>query len=162
MTRSIPRISAAILLAASGALIAITALALVVAKAVVALRPDLPVRATDLALVDDLVPLTPFVVGFAVANLVVAIALLTGREWADRVATALGTVVTTLGAAAFILVALGHDPFAARSAIGAAADGLAIIGSFTAVYVAVVVALAFAGAPDGEPQTRLHSLPAAA
>src|SRR5262245_24156646 len=163
MTRSLPRITAAIILAATGALIAISAFALVVAKAVVALRPDLPIRPADLALVDDLVPLTPFVTAFAVVNVVVAIALLSGRDWADRVATAMATIATTLGAAAFVFVALGHDPFTARSVADSATDGLAIIGSITAAYVAVVIALAFAGAPAGGTQpAQARSVTAAA
>lgn len=162
MTRSLPRIAAALILAASGALIAISAFALVVARAIVTLRPDLVVRPSDLALVDDLVPLTPFITAFAVVNLIAAIALLTGRAWADRLTTAIATITTTLGAAAFVLVALGHDPFVARSSVAAATDGLAIIGSFTAAYAAVIVALAFAGDPDGGPQAVTRgSLPAA-
>jgi hypothetical protein len=163
MTRSLPRITAAIVLTAAGALIAISAFALVVARAVISLRPDLAVRPSDLALLNDLVPLTPFITTFAVVNLVAAVALLTGRAWADRLATAIATVATSLGAFAFVLVALGHDPFTAPTAMGSVADGLAIIGAFTAVYVAVVVALAFASEPDsGTRPAGAFSLPAAA
>ncbi|MCP6755993.1 hypothetical protein NL533_30690, partial [Klebsiella pneumoniae] len=53
--------------------------------------------------------------GGAIAMLVAAVALLTGRPWADRLATATATVSTSIAVVAFVLVALGHDPFSARS-----------------------------------------------
>jgi hypothetical protein len=162
MTRSLPRITAATVLAITGGLVAISAFALVVARAVLALHPELAVRPTDLALLDDLVPLTPFISAFAVANVVAGIALLTGRAWADRLATAIATIATSLGSFALVLVALGHGP-AVHDGIDTVAEGLAIIGTFTTAYVAVIVALAFAGAPEAAPRPTVRAgLPAVA
>ena len=163
MSRSIPRLTAAALLAMSGAAIATVAFALVVARMVIAAGiPGVHVQASDVALLDDLVPLTPFVATFAAANLVVALALVFDRPWAERVATAIATVATSLGAVAFVLVALGHDPFSARSSIAAVGDGLGIIAAFIATYGIVIVALALAGEPARHGRTLGRSLPAAA
>ena len=146
MTRSFPRIAAAVSLAAVGAVLAISTFALVLARAVV-VAGVAPVRPADVALLDDLVPVTPFIAAYGVVNLVAALALLTGRPWADRLATATATVSTSLGVGAFVLVTLGHDPFTTGSTIAAAADGLAMIGTFVAANVVALVGLAFAGEP---------------
>ena len=106
MTRSFPRLAAAAVLAAGGAHHR-------------RLRPRhrrregrhrrRPARRrdppADVALLDDLVALAPFVAAFALADLVAALALAAGRSWADRLATAVATVATSIGAVAFVLVA---------------------------------------------------------
>lgn len=162
MSRSIPRLTAAALLAISGITIAVMAFAIVVAKAVIATGlPGVHIRPSDVALLDDLVPILPFVATYAAVNLVAALALTFGRSWADRIATAVATVAVSFGSFAFVLVALGHDPFSSRSTIAAAGDGLGIIAAAIAFYGAVLVALAIAGdAEEGSPAPERRSLPA--
>ena len=163
MTRSTPRYIAAAILAASGVTVLVVALGLATAKLVIASGdPRVHVSAADAALVADLVALAPFITAFAVANLVSALAIALGHEWGDRLATALATVATSIGAISFILVTLGHDAFADGSRFAASADGLGIIAAFTGLYVAVIVGLAIAGTPDRGPAAQRWSLPSAA
>jgi len=149
MTRSFPRVLAFVMLATVGSVVAISTFALVMARAVVAAGLA-PVRAADIALLDDLVPLIPFIAAYGVANLVAALALVTGRPWADRLATAIATISASVGVVAFVLVGLGHDPFSSTSTVSAAADGLGIIGTFVVTNVVAIVALAFAGEPAAD------------
>jgi hypothetical protein len=146
MTRSLPRIAAAAVLAAGGALVAITVFGLVVAKFVIA--SGVPISPADAALLDDLIQLAPFMAAFAAASLVAAFALLTGRDWAHRLATAIATVATSIGAFAIVLVVLGHDPFTNRTSMASAADGLGILAFFTGLYAAVLVALSFSATSE--------------
>ena len=141
MTRSLPRLAAAAVLAIGGSLIAVSALGMVAAK--VALANGFHVRPADAALLDDLVALAPFAAAFAAASLIAALALLSGREWGDRLATAIATIATSIGLFAIALVVLGHDPFTTGDSITAAANGMGILAVFTAIYVTVIVALSF-------------------
>jgi hypothetical protein len=163
MSRSTPRLAAAAILALSGVAILLVTLGLVAARLVIA-SGDLRVHvsAADAALIGDLAALSPFITAFAVAGLVSAVALASGRDWGDRLATAVATVATSIGAFALVLVTLGHDPFTDGSRIGASADGLGVIAAFIAVHVAVIAALAVAEAPARRPAQHRWSIPGAA
>jgi hypothetical protein len=163
MTRSTPRITAAVILAASGALVLVATLGLAAAKLVIASGdPRVQVSPADAALLADLVALTPFFTAFAVASLVSSLAIALGHEWGDRLGTALATVATSIGAFAFVLVTLGHDAFTNASRFASSANGLGVIAVVTGLYVAVIVALAVAGTVARPPAPQRWSIPGAA
>lgn len=144
MTISLPRLTAATLLLVGGSIVAISAFSIAVARIVIAAGLRVPVTPADIALLDDLVQVVPFVGAFAIANLVAGIALVVGSPWADRLASTLAAVAVGIGLFGMILLILGHDPFAAVPS-DHALDGIGITGTFAALYGAVVVALALDG-----------------
>ncbi len=144
MTISFPRLAAATLLFVGGAVVAISAFGIVVARIVIASGVPVAISPADIALLDDVAQLTPFVGAFAVANVVAGIALVGGSAWADRLATSVAAAAVGIGAFAMVLVILGHDPVAAVAS-DRALDGLGILGTFVALYGAVIVALALDG-----------------
>ena len=139
------RIVASVLLVAGGFVVAVSALAVAFAKVLV--DAGMAIRPADAALLGDLVPVLPLVVGFAVVNIVAAVGLLLGRSWADAVAFGAAVVAITLGTLGLILVVVGRDPFAPTVSARSTADGIGILGVFTLAYVAVIVALAMARQP---------------
>jgi hypothetical protein len=144
VTTSFPRLIAATLLLAGGGIVAISAFALVVARIVIAAGLPVSVSPSDVALVDDLVQLVPFIGAFAVANLVAAVALVAGSAWADRLATIVAAGAVGIALFGMILLVLGHDPLASAPS-DHALTGLQVLGAFAGLYGAVVVALAFDG-----------------
>ena len=146
MTISFPRLTAAALLLVGGGIVAVSAVGLVVARIAIAAGLPVSVSPSDVALVDDLVQLMPFVGAFAVANLVAAVALVVGSTWADRLATTVAAVAVGIGLFGMMLLVLGHDPFASVPS-DHALTGLQIMGAFAGLYGAVIVALAFDGRP---------------
>lgn len=149
MTVSFPRLTAAVLLIVAGGIVALTAFGIVVARIVIATGVRASVTPADVALLDDLVQVVPFVAAFAVANLVAAVGLIVGSPWADRLASTLAAAAVGIGLFAMSLLILGHDPFASVQS-DRALDGLGIAGAFAATYGTVIVALAF----DGKAMTR--------
>ncbi len=145
MTIHPSRIVASVLLVAGGFVVAVAALGIVLAHILV--EAGLTVRATDAALLDDIVALLPFVVAFAVANLVAALGLLAGRTWADTLAVGSAVVAVTFGALGLLLIVVGRDPFAPVGSAGSGADGIGILAGFTIYYLAIIVALSAASAP---------------
>jgi hypothetical protein len=133
------RAIAAVLLASGGFIIGVTVLAIALTKVLV--DGGLPVRATDAAVLDDLVPLLPLIGAFAVVNIIAAVGLLLDRSWAAGVAVATALVAVAIGAIGLILLALGSDPLAPASSGRSSADGFGILGLFTVLYVAVIVAV---------------------
>ena len=156
MTASIPRFAAAGLLFAGGAAVALSAFAIVVARVVIAVGLPVAIEPADVALLDDLVLVMPFVGAFAVASIVAGSALLNGTSWADRLATTVSAAAVVTGLLAMLLLIVGQDPFAAVPS-NRALDGLGILGTFAALYGAVVVALAL----DGKPALRATTQAAA-
>lgn len=144
MTISFPRLTAASLLLVGGVIVALSAFGIVVARIVIAAGMPATVTPNDVALLDDLVQLVPFVGAFAVASLVAAIGLVGGSSWADRLATTLAAAAVGIGLFGMILLILGHDPFATVPS-DRAIDGLGIMGAFAALYGVVIVALGFDG-----------------
>ncbi len=143
-TVSFPRFAAAALLCVGGAVVAVSALGIVVARIAIAAGVPVAISPADLALLDDVTQLMPFVGAFAVANIVAGIALVSGSSWADRLATTVAAAAAGIGVFDMILVILGHDPFAA-AASDRALDGLGILGTFVALYAGVIVALTLDG-----------------
>jgi hypothetical protein len=139
------RIVAGTLLVAGGFVVAVSALAVVLARLLVG--AGMVVRPADAALLDDIVAILPFVIAFAVANLVAAYGLATGKGWAEGLAVGSAVVAVTVGALGLLLVIVGRDPFAPVGSPGSGADGIGILGAFTIVYLAVIVALRVARAP---------------
>lgn len=140
------RLVASVLLVAGGFVVAVSALAVVFASILV--YRGMTVRPADAALLADLVPVLPFVVAFALANIVAAIGLLTGKSWADLAAAGSAVVAITAGAIGLTLVVVGRDPFASTAAARSAADGIGILGVFTVFYLAIIAALAAAQLPQ--------------
>jgi hypothetical protein len=144
VTISFPRLAAAAVLFVGGAVVAISAFGIVVARIVIASGFPVAISPADIALLDDVAQLMPFVGAFAVANIVAGIALVGGSAWADRLATSVAAAAVGIGSFAMILVFLGQDTFAAVAS-DRALDGLGILGTFVALYGAVLVALALDG-----------------
>jgi hypothetical protein len=134
MTAPRSHLFSAAILALGGALTGITALALVVAKGVIATGiPGISVKPQDAALLDDLVAVLPFIVTFAGLNLAAAIGLLVGRGWAVATAGWVATVAVAVGLLAIVLVIAGNG--------GAAdPDGLSIVSVFVSLYAAAALA----------------------
>jgi hypothetical protein len=144
VTISFLRLTAATLLLVGGSIVALSAFAIVVARIVIAAGLRVPATPAELALLDDLVQVMPFVGAFAIANLVAAIALVVGSPWADRLASTLAAAAVGIGLFGIILLILGHDPFAAVPS-DHALDGIGIMGAFASLYGAVIVALTLDG-----------------
>ena len=144
MTISFPRFAAAALLFVGGAIVAFSAFGIVVARIAIASGVPVAISPADVALLDDVAQLMPFVGAFAVANVVAAIALVSGSSWADRLATTVSAVAVGIGLFAITLLIVGRDPFDAV-AWNRALDGLGILGTFVALYGAVIAALALDG-----------------
>jgi hypothetical protein len=133
------RVIASLSLLAGGFVVGVSVLAIAFVKALVA--AGMTVRATDAALLDDLVPVLPFIAGFATLSVVAGVALLVGRARSE--ALAIGTAVVAVAAGVFglVLIVVGRDPFASTSNANTTADGIGIVGTFTLIYLAVIVAL---------------------
>ncbi|HEV8403078.1 MAG TPA: hypothetical protein VGQ31_08595 [Candidatus Limnocylindrales bacterium] len=137
------RAIAAVLLAAGGFVVGVTVLALALARILV--DGGLPVRPADAAVLDDLIPMLPLIGAFAVVNVIAAVGLLLDRAWAAGLAVAAALVAVAIGATALILLALGADPLAPASTGRSSADGFGIVGLFTVLYLAVIVAVSTPG-----------------
>jgi hypothetical protein len=150
------RIVAGVLLTTAGFVVGVSALAIVMARILVA--GGMVVRPGDAALLEDVTALLPFIVAFAIANLVAALGLLGGRAWADNLAIGSAAIAVAIGAVGLLLVVVGRDPFAPpASTAGPSADGIEMLAGFTLIYLAVIVSLVAARAPR-----RLISMGAAA
>ena len=136
------RIVAGILLLAGGFVVGVSALAIATAKVLV--DRGVAVSPTDAGLLDDLVAVLPFIVGFAAVNVAAAIGLLAERDWAPSIAGAAATIATITGFVGLVLVIVGRDPFAPITATGPSTDGVGILVAFTVLYAVVLMALAAA------------------
>jgi hypothetical protein len=159
MSSSRPNQFAAVVLALGGAMLAVIALAIVVAKVVVdAHVPGVVATPQDVALLGDLVAVLPFVVSFAAANVAAGLGLLLGRRWAPRVARWVSGVAVSIGLLGLVLLIAANGPVASTQVAGASdPDGFAILSVFVCLYAWAAVALRL---PD-EPQ-RLVATTAAA
>jgi hypothetical protein len=153
VTTSYPRFAAAGLLFAGGALVGLFAFAVVVARVLIAVGVPVAIKPIDVALLDDLVQVMPFVGAFAAASIVAGSAILNASSWADRLARTVSAGAVSVGLLFVVLLILGQDPFAAVPS-NRALDGLGILGTFAALYGAVIVALAFDGKPALRPTTQ--------
>jgi hypothetical protein len=144
MTTDIHRLVASIPLLIGGIVVSVSALAIALARILV--DAGMGVGPDDAALLADIAQLLPFIIAFAVSNLVAAVGLLGGKAWAAGVALGSAVVAVTVGVIGLALVVIGRDPFAPGAA-GSAADGIGILGSFTVAYLVVIVALLAARRP---------------
>ena len=151
MTSSFPRFLAGLILVAGGAVTGLTAFGIVVARWAIDLK-DIAITASDAALLDDMVALTPFVGAFGLVAVIVGFALLIDHPKADVAALAVAGSATAVGLAGLALLVLGNDPFAAVPS-DQGLEGLQIVGTFTAIFAAVVVAVVVARATGGRRST---------
>ena len=154
MTVHPSRIAASILLLGGGSIVAISALAIAFAKVLV--DAGMTMRPADAALLGDLIAVLPLVVFFAAVDVLAAIGLLLGTTWADVLAFGTAIIAVAVGVLGLVLIAVGHDPFAPTVTARSTADGLGIVGAFTLLYLAVIVALSMA-----RPHVRASSAAAA-
>ena len=151
MTSSFPRFLAGLILVAGGALTGLTAFGISMARWALS-TTTVAISASDSALLDDMVALTPFVGAFALVAVIVGIALLIEHPNADIAALAVAGSATAIGIAGLALLVLGNDPFTAVPS-DRALDGLQIVGTFTAIFAAVVVAVVVARATGARRST---------
>ena len=137
------RLVAGLLLIVGGGVVAVSALAIGLARVLV--EAGMVIRPADAVLLGDLVALLPFIITFAAVNIVAAAGLLLGSSWADRLGLGAGIVGATAGALGLLLVGVGRDPFAPAATARATADGIGILAVATALYVLVIVAIDAAG-----------------
>ena len=142
------RAIAAALLAGGGFVVGVTVLAIVLTRVLV--DGGLPVRPADGAILDDLIALVPLIGAFALVNVIAAVGLMLDRSWAAGLAVATALVAVAIGSTGLILLALGSDPFASTASGRSTADGFGIVGLFTVVYLAVIVAVS---SPDWSPRS---------
>jgi hypothetical protein len=134
------RVVASLALLAGGFIVGVSVLAIVFAKLLV--DAGMAIRPADAALLGDLVPVLPFIGGFAIASIVAGIGVLAGQPRADSLAMGTSIVAVVTGLLALALIVVGRDPFATTVRAGSTADGLEIVGSFTLIYLIVLVAMA--------------------
>lgn len=139
------RILASLLLLAGGFVVAVSALAIAMARLLV--NAGMTVRPADAALLGDLVPVLPLIAGFAAINLVAAVGILLGKSWGDVTAFGASIVAVVIGAVGLVLIVVGRDPIASTSTSHSSADGIGIVGVFTVLYVVVIAALVVARRP---------------
>jgi hypothetical protein len=139
------RIAAALLLVAGGVVTSVVALAIVIARSLV--DGGAPSSAADAVLLADLAAVLPLIVSFAIVNVVAGVGLLAGSSSAESLSGSTAVAAVMGGAIGLLLVAVGRDPFAPAGTGGPAIDGIAILASWTAVYVFVLIALAVARPP---------------
>jgi hypothetical protein len=133
------RVVASLSLLAGGSVVGVAILAIALAKALVAAGAT--IRPADAALLDDLVPLLPFIAGFAIASIVAGVGLLVGQARAETLAMGTSIVAVTVGVIGLSLIFVGRDPLASTVRATTTADGIGIVGTFTLIYLAVIVAL---------------------
>lgn len=140
---------AAGVLALGGGVLAVGALAIVVARVVLdAGLPGVHATPEDLALLADLIAVLPFVVTFAVVNVVAAIGLATGRPWATGVARWVTAVAVATGLAGLLLLIAANGPVPATQVAQASdPNGFAIVSCFVSLYAWAAVALRFPDEP---------------
>jgi hypothetical protein len=145
MTIHPSRVVASVLLLAGGSIVAVSALAIALAKILV--DAGISVRAADAALLGDLVAVLPLVLFFAGVDILAAAGLLLGKAWADVMALGAAAIAVAVGGLGLVLITVGRDPFASTVSAHSTADGLGMVGAFTVLYLAVIVALAVARSP---------------
>ena len=131
------RVVASVMLVAGGFIVAVTGLAIALAKILV--DAGMIVRPADAALLGDLLAVLPFVFAFAGLSVLAAAGVQAGTSWAQTVGMSIAAVAVTFGATGLVLILVGGDP----SQLGSQATlvGIVILAAFTGLYLAVIVAL---------------------
>ena len=136
------RVVASLALLAGGFIVGVAVLAIAFAQALV--NAGMTVRPSDAALLGDLIPVLPFIAGFALVSVLSGVGVLAGQGRADALAIGTSVVAVVTGAIGLALIVVGRDPFASTSRAASTADGLGIIGTFVLIYLVAIVALAVA------------------
>ncbi|MFL5648135.1 MAG: hypothetical protein ACJ776_07050 [Chloroflexota bacterium] len=134
------RVVAGLALLAGGFIVGVSVLAIVIAQLLVG--AGMVIRPADAALLADLVPVLPFIGGFAIASIVAGFGVLAGHVRADSIAMGTSIVAVVTGSLALVLMVVGRDSFASAARSASGADGVGIAGAFTLIYIIVLVALA--------------------
>ncbi|MFL5711227.1 MAG: hypothetical protein ACJ77W_05020 [Chloroflexota bacterium] len=134
------RVVAGLALLAGGFIVGVSVLAIVIAQLLVG--AGMVIRPSDAALLADLVPVLPFIGGFAIASIVAGFGVLAGHVRADSIAMGTSIVAVVTGSLALVLMVVGRDSFASAARSASGADGVGIAGAFTLIYIIVLVALA--------------------
>lgn len=137
---------AAALLTLGGMLTAVTVLAIVVAR--MAVEAGFAVKPADRLLLEDLTAVLPLILGFVVVDIAIAVGLVDRRTWAVSSASVLAIGVVALGGFVLAVMLLGSGSLLGGGPRAADADGLGIVGAFTAIYVFVLITLRFEGGPS--------------
>ena len=109
MTSSFPRFLAGLILVAGGTLTGLTAFGISMARWALS-TTTFAISASDRALLDDMVALTPFVGAFALVAVIVGIALLIEHPNADIAALAVAGSATAVGLAGLVAPDPGQRP----------------------------------------------------
>ena len=143
MPSSRAHLFAASVLTLGGGLVAVTALAVVVARFVLnAGLPGVEARPQDVALLGDLFAVLPFIVTFAIVNLAAGVGLVVGRSWATRVARWVTGIVVATGLLGLVLMIAANGPVPSTQVAGAAdPDGFAILSVFVCLYAWAAIAV---------------------
>ena len=141
---------AAAVLALGGALLAVTALALVVARVVLdANLPGVAASPQDVALLGDLIAIVPFVATVAAINLVAGLGLANGRPWAVRLARWVTGIAVTAGVFGLLLLIAANGPVPSTQVAAASdPDGFAILSGVVCLYAWAAVALRLPAEPQ--------------
>lgn len=134
------RVVASLSLLAGGFVVGVSVLAIAFAKALV--TAGMTISPSDAALLDDLIPVLPFIAGFAALSVIGGVGVLAAEARGEALAIGTSIVGVVAGVLGLALIVVGRDPFASTSRAAATADGLGIIGTFTLLYLVVLVAMA--------------------
>ena len=134
--------AASVLIVGGGAL-AVTALAIVVARVVIGTGlPGVVATPADTALLDDLIAVLPFIATFAGINVAAGVALATGQTWGTRVARWVTGVAAATGLLGLMLLIAANGPVPATQVAGASGpDGFGILSVFVCLYVWAAIAV---------------------
>jgi hypothetical protein len=145
MTLHPARAVASILLIGGSLLVSVTVVAIVMAKLLV--DAGMAVSSSDALLLGDLIAVLPFFIAFAVAGFVAAVGLFAGKRWSDDLAFGTAIVAIAVGATGLMLLVIGRDPAASAESARSTVETIAVIGTITALYLSVIVAVAVARLP---------------
>ena len=136
-TRS--RLAAATLLAVGGAIAALGATVIVLAR--LATAAGATASAADVLLVDDLTAVLPFVIGFVIVDLVIARGVARDRAWAVASGSVLSFGAATMALLGFALMLVGSSPVALASASLATAAPGGLVAAIAAIYLLALFTL---------------------
>ena len=141
MSRSFPRLSAAILLAVGAIATGLVAFALAVADTVIS-TGRFPVRPVDAATLDSLASGTLPLGIFAAIGVVAAMALVLRTPRSKALAMIVAGIGVAIGVVGLAAVLLAGGPFATMPSTRVL-DGIELIGVFALIYLGAFVALLF-------------------
>jgi len=141
MSRSLPRRSAAVLLAVGAVATGLVSFALAIADTVIS-TGRFPVRPVDAATADSLASGALPLGAFAVFGLAAAITLALRTPRSNLIATVVATAGVVIGIASLGALLVAGGPFATLPSTRVL-DGIELIGVFTVIHLAALVAVLF-------------------